>query len=286
MNDLVILSRIDEERLVRAMEAGIDVHLLRQFFTWCQGALHSLLPHEVIVCLLLDEDDRVLHTECLNSRPMGQTEIHRLAHAQDALVHKLLRLCRGSGRVGLRINTSPSDTSARADGHRLHQDVRHVEQEMLTLGLSDALAQGSERLHGGSTFFALFQMQGGPTHRHEYFLCLLLPHLHLALLRVIGRRERPAAAQHEANAERALSARQLEVLRYATLGKTNIEIGMILDLSALTVKNHLQKIYRKLNVHNRVQALARATELKLMEPSGQAKPAKKVAPRKAGAALA
>jgi len=40
---------------------------------------------------------------------------------------------------------------------------------------------------------------------------------------------------------------------------TPAEIGQILAISALTVKSHLQKIYRKLHVHNRAQAASHAT---------------------------
>ena len=39
-------------------------------------------------------------------------------------------------------------------------------------------------------------------------------------------------------------------------GKTNIEIGLILNISTFTVKNHLQRIFKKLDVVNRSQAVA------------------------------
>jgi DNA-binding CsgD family transcriptional regulator len=39
-------------------------------------------------------------------------------------------------------------------------------------------------------------------------------------------------------------------------GKTNSEIGMILNISPFTVKNHLQRIFKKLDVMNRAQAVA------------------------------
>jgi DNA-binding CsgD family transcriptional regulator len=32
---------------------------------------------------------------------------------------------------------------------------------------------------------------------------------------------------------------------------------VILELSPLTVKNHLQKLFKRLNVHNRTQAVAK-----------------------------
>jgi DNA-binding NarL/FixJ family response regulator len=40
-------------------------------------------------------------------------------------------------------------------------------------------------------------------------------------------------------------------------GKTNMAIGAELGISPLTVKNHVQRILRKLQVNNRAQAVAR-----------------------------
>ena len=49
--------------------------------------------------------------------------------------------------------------------------------------------------------------------------------------------------------------RQIEIMRWVHEGKSNIEIGLILGISALTVKNHVQKILRKLNARNRTEAV-------------------------------
>ncbi|HSV77831.1 MAG TPA: XrtB/PEP-CTERM-associated transcriptional regulator EpsA [Ramlibacter sp.] len=53
----------------------------------------------------------------------------------------------------------------------------------------------------------------------------------------------------------ALSARELEIMQWVRMGKTNSEIAMILNLSTFTVKNHMRRIYRKLDVLNRAQAV-------------------------------
>jgi transcriptional regulator EpsA len=57
--------------------------------------------------------------------------------------------------------------------------------------------------------------------------------------------------------ELGLSGRELSIMHWVTLGKTNTEIGMILNISAFTVKNHLQRIFRKLDVTNRAQAVSK-----------------------------
>lgn len=61
-----------------------------------------------------------------------------------------------------------------------------------------------------------------------------------------------------------LSERELEVLRLIAIGKRNREIATELFISEGTVKTHTNNIYRKLDVHSRTQALARAGELDLL----------------------
>lgn len=66
-----------------------------------------------------------------------------------------------------------------------------------------------------------------------------------------------------------LSDREVEIVELIRIGKTNSEIGMILDISFFTVKNHVQRIFRKLDVLNRAQAVA--TYEKLTKPSHRTK---------------
>ena len=53
-----------------------------------------------------------------------------------------------------------------------------------------------------------------------------------------------------------LSRREREVMHWVAEGKSNDEIGIILGISAHTVKNHLDKTFRKLGVDNRHAASA------------------------------
>jgi DNA-binding CsgD family transcriptional regulator len=58
-----------------------------------------------------------------------------------------------------------------------------------------------------------------------------------------------------------LSWREAEVLSWVSYGKTNAEIGTILDLSPRTVQKHLEHTFQKLGVENRTAAAARAFEI-------------------------
>lgn len=61
-----------------------------------------------------------------------------------------------------------------------------------------------------------------------------------------------------------LSERELEVLRLVAAGLSNPEIADHLFLSVGTIKRHVYNIYGKLDVTGRVEAAARARELKLL----------------------
>ena len=60
-----------------------------------------------------------------------------------------------------------------------------------------------------------------------------------------------------------LSKRELEVLRFVAAGLSNQEIANELVLAVSTVKSHVHKIFRKLEVSSRTQAVVRARELNL-----------------------
>ncbi|HEX6035037.1 MAG TPA: LuxR C-terminal-related transcriptional regulator, partial [Anaerolineales bacterium] len=61
-----------------------------------------------------------------------------------------------------------------------------------------------------------------------------------------------------------LSRRELEVLHLMALGRTNQEIALQLVVSRGTVKAHTASIYRKLDVANRTEAVARARQLGIL----------------------
>jgi LuxR family maltose regulon positive regulatory protein len=62
-----------------------------------------------------------------------------------------------------------------------------------------------------------------------------------------------------------LSPRELEVIQHLAAGTTNQEIALSLHIALGTVKNHLKKIYGKLGVHNRTQAVTHARVLGLIK---------------------
>ncbi len=66
----------------------------------------------------------------------------------------------------------------------------------------------------------------------------------------------------------SLTDRELQVLRYASDGLTNRQIGRRLTISENTVKNHIRNILEKLHLHSRMEAVLYAVREELIDLGG------------------
>ncbi len=260
MDQLVILSKTEQEYLLRIIESSVQVRELRQFFLWSQGQLQALLPHRLMVCMQFDSAGALQRTECLHGGVLSPEATAQLCDPGFGLAPRIARHCAAADAF-----PSMSDARDAADGA-----LAPFQKELAACGYDNLIVHGSGPVAGGATVFALFGLPMKPGPRHAWFLSLLLPHLHLALVRL----DRPAAPRMGEGAGvaagRALSAREAEVMQWLREGKRNDEIADILGISALTVKNHLQRIYKLLGVRNRGEAVARCESLRLLEKAPRA----------------
>lgn len=85
---------------------------------------------------------------------------------------------------------------------------------------------------------------------------MIVPHLHEALLRAGP----TVPADELIQADRLLSLREFEVLKWVMSGKTSCEISVILGLSERTVKFDIKDSMCKLGANTRAHAVAIAVE--------------------------
>jgi transcriptional regulator EpsA len=250
LDQAVILSTREQEYLLRVIETGVAVRAPHEFFLWTQGQLQTLLPHQALVCLQFDGDDKLVRLICVHSLVLAPHVLAALEDQADGLALRIARQCRAPTMLDV--------------GTREATALAPFREELRLLGFDNVLVHGSGPVPGGATVFALFGMPQRPGARHAYFFELVLAHLHLALVRLPASVQ-PAASRAPVEAARSLSSRETEILRWLAEGKSNYEVGCILGISAATVKNHLQRIYRALGVSNRAHALARCTALRLLD---------------------
>lgn len=113
--------------------------------------------------------------------------------------------------------------------------------------------------------FVLNRSKRNFSDRDRACLELVRPHLgNLYRLSVSARRAEHAPAAHETaedsmvhSAALPLTARERDVLHWLAAGKTDRDIGAILNISPRTVQKHLQRIYEKLGVETRTAAVMR-----------------------------
>ncbi len=244
-NDIGMMDAMAMERMLLVIEGSLKVSRRFQFFLWSQGALQGVLPHDILLCVFGD---------FVNSRfkydVFARTEVHpqvigKLTDPVDGLLHRIIRNWLGAQRTPC-FYTVVSETPG--------EDP--VITDLRKLGCGHVMAHGAREIHGHEgSFFVFLQMPKAPQAGHAYLLDLVMPHLHMALYRMLPNESTGSSV--EISLESVLSGREIEVLRLVREGKTNQQIGHVLNISQFTVKNHMQKIMRKLKVGNRAQAVAK-----------------------------
>jgi DNA-binding NarL/FixJ family response regulator len=90
------------------------------------------------------------------------------------------------------------------------------------------------------------------------------PEVEQAAVMALGQFARQAREGSEVQA--TLTPREHEILVLVSQGLTMQQAGRRLGISPRTVETHVAKLYRKLGVRTRVQAVGRAVQLGLIEP--------------------
>jgi len=242
------------ESIVLNLDASLRVHARAHFFSWTQGLLQSLIRHELLIC-----------TQCHGKPPAFRADGFSMASQDSAQFSDLF----------LR-DASVAPALLKAWEERRFQpvvlDVREASfgngaflRELERLGVTQLLSHGVHDADGRAvTLFTFACRAGSLAARQVYLAQLLAPAMHAAWVRTqVTRTPGPG---DKASGQSVLTVREQDILKWIYLGKSNFEIGAILKISPLTVKNHVQKILRKLNVVNRTQAIGKALELRIFNP--------------------
>src|SRR4051794_2296290 len=246
------------ESIVLNLDASLRVHARALFFSWTQGLLQSLIRHELLICTL-----------CLGKPPAFRADGFSMTVPEPAAFSD----------VYLR-DTSVAPALLKAWEERRYQpvvlDIANAPlgsgaftRELERLGATQLLVHGVHDADGRALSLFMFACRPGSAGpRQAYLAQMLAPSMHAAWVRtqLQQRRSEGNGAGERPGGGSILTVRELDILKWIYLGKSNYEIGAILKISPLTVKNHVQKILRKLNVVNRTQAIGKSLELRLLNP--------------------
>jgi transcriptional regulator EpsA len=250
------LDAAELEAVVLNMEASLRVFTKHHFFSWTQGLLQNLVPHEALLCTLRGVDGRTPLVEAFTTAASDGEPLDRLYSQEAAFGEKLIK--EWEAKLYQPVVHDAAEVGA-ADGALV--------RELTRIGAARIVAHGTHDTSGRMVSFFVFGGAADDDNPHRARLVeILVPFLHSAWIRTKVSLSGETGTHSDAQpaTRDLLTEREREVLKWVYLGKSNIEIGLILGISPLTVKNHVQEILRRLNVQNRAQAVGKAFSLHIL----------------------
>jgi transcriptional regulator EpsA len=249
-----LLDPLELESLVMNLDASLSVHARHHFFTWTQGLLQSLIRHELLICALRNGEPMSFHVDSFSTFAADPTLFSDMFRQDTSVVPHIIKAWEENHYRPVICETG---TGSAFSGSGLGRELSRI-------GANSIIAHGTYDSSGKLASLFLFACQPGSTGPRQTHLAeLVVPFLHSAWVRTQINRPVESGGVKSAGVG-LLTAREQEILKWIYMGKSNIEIGTILAISPLTVKNHVQKILRKLNVQNRTQAVGKGLALRIL----------------------
>jgi len=251
----VLLESRELEALLLNIDSSLSINAGRQFYTWTQGLLQGLVPHRILFCLRRGAEPSAYVLDTFSALVSDATELGSLLMRDPVLMPNLTELWK----------TSRYCPAIREVSHLASLGGAALARALERSGVTRIAVHGCHDADGEMTNLFVFACRPSDIGVNQsYVLQLIVPFLSAAWTRTQLRERDPG--QPRGICAPVLTAREREVLHWIYLGKGNAEVGTILHISSLTVKNHVQKILRKLNVANRAQAVGKALEARLIRP--------------------
>lgn len=250
---------LELEALALLLEHSLKVHTSHHFHCWTQGLLQNLIQHDLLICALRKGDSASFHVDTFSTTASDPSVISNLFSQDTSLVPHLIKTWEDNRLqpVVFDMDKAPSMADSGLARELQRFDIHHL------------LVHGTYDTFGRPTSLFIFACpRGSVTSRHRLLAGLLTPSLHATWVHTqFVRPGTTETAGCRTNAQDLLTSREHEILGWIYRGKSNIEIAMILGISPLTVKNHVQKILRRLDVLNRAQAVGKALSLRILDCS-------------------
>jgi transcriptional regulator EpsA len=250
--------RGEPDGLFALIRQSLRIERHYHLYQWLRGDLQKFLPHDILIAAWGDFALTRIQYDVISAMPGVRTaELggYDIAAASSRLFREWLK----GGclpffteySIGLSVDLAQLKSGETKTVNALH-------------GMGSSLVHGIKDRRGNQDclYMALNTDQGEFAAADASLFEFLLPFIDNALRRIVALPGEEAADPDLLTVKQApspgtqMSDREMEIMDWVRKGKTNFEIGLILDISSFTVKNHLQRIFRKLNVGNRAQAVA------------------------------
>jgi transcriptional regulator EpsA len=258
MNFHTPLSSEDSARYAALVGQSTAITRHAELLDWLQGDMQQCLPHDILLAGWGDFQEGALQHDVVSSLP-GARSYATGTDGLPFLLGKFHECWLAAGRQPCRLDFSDFEYLL---GHAslpgsFSESLRGM-RSVLIHGLQDERAQQE-------CLYVLMRAGDIPVEPSSTAIRMLVPSLDAALRQLAPlpqqRRAAPVSTRITAEDNCGLSERETQIMAWVAMGKTNAEIGAILNISGFTVKNHMQRIFQKLNVFNRAQAVSKVTRV-------------------------
>jgi transcriptional regulator EpsA len=259
--DEALPSQEDFERFHILINEVLCIRKHIDLMRWMQGGLQAYVPHEILIAAWGDFNLGLIHYDVVSNIPG--------VHSENAMAEGIAPLLTALFSRWISLDRAPLSLNVGDDGFAWASVASQGAISDAMVGMRSALVHGINDQRGRHDCLYVFFSKHPKRRRRETSpVKMLLPYIDTAMRQVElipGQYTAPGAtskAKVEAIEDTAsgggdsLSEREAEIMRWVAMGKTNGEIGSILNVSSFTVKNHMQRIFKKLDVFNRAQAVA------------------------------
>jgi transcriptional regulator EpsA len=261
MRAITFLKTLCPQELQRYHQVVSHSELIRSHLDvlrWLQGDMQQFLPHEIMIAAWGDFNTGAVQHDVIS--PMsGLSSLSSNPVTLTPLLANLFYRWVRHGKVALAINTGNAGFLLDDAGLQCP-----LSRALATMHTAIVHCICDER---GSLdcLYVAFSTQRCGDDSQCGAMTVLLPFIDLALRQIEylphqtanARSDVGGALSHQEFDEHTMSDREMQILRWVANGKTNPEIGSILNISVFTVKNHMQRMFKKLNATNRAQAVAK-----------------------------
>jgi transcriptional regulator EpsA len=249
------LSVEETARYLRVVSQSQAIRRHVDLFAWLKGEFQEFIPHEIFISAWGDFVELNLKLDIISALPGIRTE--QLEHHRiDDIIRATYSRWITGGRRPIVLKTAEAFEATEIGSNPFYATLRAM-KTMLVHGIRD------ERSGHESLYIAMNRGSFTKGRCKDRFLSLvdsLIPQIDIAFRRIAAYPLRNLTALRTRGRgttgadARELSIREQEILGWLCQGKTNSDIAKALRISPFTVKNHVQRIFKKIGVTSRMQA--------------------------------
>lgn len=237
------------DQLIEVIQRSYTIESHLDFFNWQQEYVMPIFQHDILIAVWGDFEKGDLNYDvCSKENGIRTENLLNSPKNINGFVNNLYKNWLSNEKRWYRIDDFFSIIDEADLPEFFNNELKYI---------SSIVVYGVNDIRGNNNCIYLFLDKRSEFPVPNLLLGMLMPHLDAALRRIESFEKRyPSGASEEEYFSQGLTEREHEILHWVKMGKTNTEISQILEISLNTVKNHLKRIFAKLDVSTRAHAVA------------------------------